>query len=332
MRTFKPVTVTMAIAVALLAMSGLAQAAPDWNDVPRKTIMVFYPGTASIEWAFGSPEHGGKRAIRKGETCAGCHTGEAVVMGNKMVTGKRLEPNAAAVKGKAGSIPVTVQAAYDATNLYLRFEWWQPPSAKGKRMDEKNAVKLTVMLDDHKVEYGALGGCWASCHNDLRSMPDVDVNSPKHPRAKELDIRPDGPTKYLKESRTSLEMKNKPWGGWDKVKTEPEYTQLLKEGKFFEMWQFRSSEPPRAGYVLESRRLQAAPGLAEGKYDGGAWTVTFTRPLAGGVGIHAIVPGKNYPIGFAIHDDYTNLRYHLVSLGTTLALGDPKAGINAVKQ
>jgi hypothetical protein len=111
MRTFKPVTV--AIAVALLEMSGAVQAAPNWNEVPRKTIMVFYPGTASIEWTFGSAEHGGKRAIRKGETCAGCHTGEAVVMGNKMVTGKRLEPNAAAVKGKAGSIPVTVQAAYE---------------------------------------------------------------------------------------------------------------------------------------------------------------------------------------------------------------------------
>jgi cytochrome c-type protein NapC len=330
MRTINPVTA--AIGGFALALAGLAQAAPNWNEVPRKTIMVFYPGTASLEWVLGSAEHGGKRAIRQGETCTGCHSGEAVEMGRKMVTGKRLEPNAAAVKGKAGSIPVTVQASYDASNLYMRFEWWQPPGAKGKRMDEKNAAKLAVMLDDHKVEYGVLGGCWSSCHNDLRSMPDVDPNSPKHPRAKELDIRPDGPTKYLKESRTALEVKNKPWGGWDKARTEAEYAQLLKEGKFFEMWQYRSSEPPRAGYVLESRRLNAAPGLAEGKYEGGAWVVTFTRPLAGSTGVHAIVPGKAYTFGFAIHDDYSNLRYHLVSLGYTLALDDPKAGINAVKQ
>ena len=270
--------------------------------------------------------------MRKGETCASCHDAEAADMGKKMVTGQKLEPNAAAVKGKAGSIPVTVQAAYDASNLYVRFQWKQPAASGNKKMDEKNAVKLAVMLDDNKVENGALGGCWASCHHDLRSMPDLDPNSPKHARAKELDILPDGPTKYLKESRTSLEMKGKPLGGWDKAKTEADFRQLLQEGKFLELWQYRSAEPPRVGYVLESRHLKAAPGLAEGKIEGGTWTVTFTRKLAGGSGIHAIAPGKTYPIGFALHDDHAGARFHQVSLGYTLGLDNPKADINAVKQ
>ncbi len=325
-------TLVAAAAGVLLALAGAAQAAPDWDKAPKKTITVFYPGTSSLEWTYTGTEHGGARAMRKGETCASCHDAEAAEMGKKMVTGQKLEPNAGAVKGKAGSIPVTVQAAYDASNLYVRFQWKQPAASGNKKMDEKNAVKLAVMLDDNKVENGALGGCWASCHHDLRSMPDLDPNSPKHARAKELDIRSDGPTKYLKESRTSVEMKGKPLGGWDKAKTEAEYTKLLAEGKFLEMWQYRSSESPRVGYVLESRRLKSAPGLAEGKNEGGTWTVTFTRKLAGGPGVHAIAAGKTYPIGFAIHDDHSNWRYHHVSLGYTLGLDNPKADINVVKQ
>jgi len=270
--------------------------------------------------------------MRKGETCANCHHEEASDMGKKIVTGQKLEPDAAAVKGKAPAIPVTVQAAYDATNLYLRFQWKQPPGGEGKKMDQKSAMKLAVMLDDNKVEHGALGGCWAACHHDLRSMPDVDPNAAKHPRAKELDIRANGPTKYLKESRTALEMKAKPLGGWDKPKPEAEIAALLKEGKFLEIWQFRSGEPARDGYVLDARRMKAAPGLAEGKSEDGTWTVTFTRKLAGGAGSHAIAPGRTYNVGFAVHDNHADYRYHHVSFGYTLGLDNPKVDINAVKQ
>jgi hypothetical protein len=323
--------IALATAVAA-AFAGTAFAAPDWSKAPKKNITVFYPGVSSIEWTFVGTEHGGARAMRKGETCASCHSDEAADMGKKMVSGQKLEPDAASVKGKAPAIPVTVQAAYDATNLYMRFTW-KAPAPGGKQIDKKNVTKLGVMLEeDGKVEYGALGGCWASCHHDLRSMPDVNANAAKHPRAKELDIRANGPTKYLKESRTALEMKASPLGGWDKLKPEAEYAQMLKDGKFLEMWQWRSSESPRAGYVLEARRLKAAPGLAEGKNEGGTWTVTFTRPLAGGSGVHAIAPGKKYNFGFAIHDDHADWRYHHVSFGYSLGLDNPKADLNAVKQ
>jgi len=194
---------------------------------------VFYPGVASMEWTQVGTEHGGARAMRNGENCASCHDEETADMGKKIVSGQKLEPDAASVKGKAASIAVAVQAAYDATNFYLRFAWKQPPSAGGKKMDEKNAVKVAVMLDDGKVEYGAMGGCWASCHHDLRSMPDVSADARTHPRAKELDIRSNGPTKYLKESRTAIETRSRPMGGWDKLKPEAEYAQLLKDGKTY---------------------------------------------------------------------------------------------------
>ena len=225
MRMYRP---ALTIIAALLA--GTATAAPDWNKAPKKNITVFYPGIASMEWTFVGTEHGGARAQRKGETCASCHSDEAADMGKKMASGQKLEPDAAAVKGKAPAIPVTVQAAYDAGNIYLRFTWKQPAPG-GKKIDQKNAVKLAVMLEDGgKVQYGALGGCWASCHHDLRSMPDVNADAAKHPRAKELDIRANGPTKYLGESRTAIEGKAKPMGGWDKVKPAPELLSFNQTG------------------------------------------------------------------------------------------------------
>jgi len=328
----KPTAIALATAAAC-AFAGAAYAAPDWSKAPKKNITVFYPGVASLEWTFTGTEHGGARAMRKGETCASCHSDEAMDMGKKMVSGQKIEPDAASVKGKAPGIPVTVQAAYDANNFYMRFTWKQPPAGQGKKMDTKSSPKVGVMFEeDGKVEYGAIGGCWASCHHDLRTMPDVNANAAKHPPAKELDIRANGPTKYLKESRTALEMKASPLGGWDKVKSEAEYGQLLKDGKFLELWQWRSAEPPRAGYVLEARRLKEAKGLAEGKNEGGTWTVTFTRKLAGGVGSHAIAPGKKYNFGFAIHDDHADWRYHHVSFGYSFGLDNPKADVNAVKQ
>uniref|UniRef100_UPI003D75817B c-type cytochrome n=1 Tax=Azospirillum sp. TaxID=34012 RepID=UPI003D75817B len=45
----------------------------------------------------------------------------------------------------------------------------------------------------------------------------------------------------------------------------------------------------------------------------------------------SIEPGKTYTIGFAIHDDHTNARFHHVSVDYKLALDNAEAGINAVK-
>lgn len=328
--TRKPMILATAAALAASA----AWAAPDWSKVPKKTIGVFYTGVGSMEWTLIGTEHGGARGMRKGETCASCHDQETADMGKKMVSGQKLEPDAASVKGKAPQIPVTVQAAYDAANIYMRFEWNQPAAAPdGKKMDQKSATKLAVMFEEGgKVEWAAMSGCWATCHHDLRSMPDVNPDAAKHARAKELDIRSNGPTKYLKETRTALEMKGKPLGGWDKIRPAAEIEALLKEGKFFEMWQFRSAESPRAGYVLDARRLKEAKDLAVGKNEGGTWSVVFTRKLAGGAGAHTFAAGKTYNFGFAIHDDHADWRFHHVSLGYTMGLDNPKADVNAVKQ
>ncbi|MBN8477219.1 MAG: hypothetical protein J0M27_20785, partial [Sulfuritalea sp.] len=72
--------------------------------------------------------------------------------------------------------------------------------------------------------------------------------------------------------------------------------------------------------------------------EGNKWVVLMERTLAasGGKGDHAIGADKVYNFGFAIHEDFTNARYHYVSLGYQFGLDkdDPatKSYINVQKQ
>jgi Ethylbenzene dehydrogenase len=320
---------TASAVMASLLGAPSAFASPDWNKVPAKTINVFYPGVASLEWMLSTSDHSGARGMRKGESCTSCHETETADLGKKIVQGQKAEPAPDMAKGRVASIPVAVQAAIDDGKVYLRFQW-KPGASGTKKIDEKSAAKISVMLDAGKVEYGALGGCWAACHDDLRSMPDVSADAPSHARAKELDIRANGPTKYLGESRTAIST-TKPRGGWDKLKPAADYEAMVKDGKFLEMWQWRSGDSTRAGTVADARRLKATKDLAEGKLENGVYTVVFARKLEGGPGMHALLPGKTYNIGFAIHDDHADLRFHQVSLGYTLGIAT-KADITAAKE
>jgi hypothetical protein len=107
----------------------------------------------------------------------------------------------------------------------------------------------------------------------------------------------------------------------------------LASGKFYDLVQWRAKGKPVDGHVAEQRVMEGGKALvsAEGRNDGGTWTVVFTRKLAGGDGDVALVPGKTYNFGFAIHDDHAAGRYHHVSLGYTLGI-DAKADITAAKQ
>jgi hypothetical protein len=289
----KPLTLAAAFAAAFAAGAAFA-APPDWSKVPAKKIVVFYPGVASIQWMTKGTEHSGFRAMRKGENCIGCHEDEAADVGRTIASGEKLEPKP--VKGMAGSIPVEVQAAHDGAHLYLRFAWKTPSGPGAPKLDKDNPVKLSVMFEEGgKVEWADLGGCWSACHQDARTMPSA---------------KSEEQTKYVA-------------GG------------SLGAGKFYDLIQFRSGKgaKPVDGYVAEKRVMEGGKALvsAEGKEAGGAWTVTFTRKLAGGEGDVALAPGKTYNFGFAIHNDHAGGRYHYVSLGYKLGI-DAKADIIAAKQ
>jgi hypothetical protein len=287
--------------------AGAALAAPDWSKVPPRKITLFYPGQSGLEWVMNKADHSAvPDIVDKKRTCAKCHEGDAKDVGEAIVTGKPvgssrtvLEPMPPA--GKVGSIPVTFQAAHDGSKIYFRFEW-VPPKIGGKKMDEKNEVKLTMMFDGGGTVEGAnLNGCWGTCHVDLRTMKDG---------------KDDKKTKYIK--------------GAD-----------LASAKFMDLIQFRSGkgEKPVDGYVADSRKMEGGASLlkAEGRKEGNAWVVVFERELAAkGTGDHAIVPGKVYNFGFAIHEDHTSARFHYVSLGYQFgldkAMPEVKNHLNVSKQ
>jgi hypothetical protein len=295
------------IAAAGMLVAGGALASPDWSKVPARTVKLFYPGQSGLEWIMNAQDHSAvPDIVNKKRPCAKCHEGDANEIGEKIVTGKPvgssksvLEPQPPA--GKVGFIPVTVKAAHDGNKIYFRFEW-VPPKIGTKKMDQKNEVKLTMMFDGGGTVEGAnLNGCWNTCHMDLRSMKDA---------------KDDKKTKYIK--------------GAD-----------LASGKFMDLIQYRSGkgEKPADGHVDNERHMEGGKSLAkaEGKKEGNSWVVTFERELgAKGPGDHAIGPDKVYNFGFAIHEDYTNARYHYVSLGYQFGLDkemkDVKNYINVVKQ
>lgn len=322
----------------------------DWGKAAVKNITLFYPGQASFEWIQSGRDHGGARAFLKGgDRCATCHLKEVKDMGAKIVSGEKLEPTP--IAGKRGHIDVKMQATRDDKNLYLRFRWKNSkhtpaPFVDGGKMDPKNQIKLAMMIaenpqgedDEPKVELVNQAGCWVSCHHDSRRMPHKPKpeDLEKFPDAvNQLVLEKDGITKYIKSSRTKIEVKGrrgKIRGGWQKLKEADERDAAMKEGSFLDLYRFNSGEKPQNGHVAASRIMSKDEFNATGKLDGNTWTVTMVRPLKsdkpGDISIEA---GKTYTVGFAIHDDYTDARFHHVSLEYYLALDDEKADINVAK-
>jgi len=316
----------------------------DWGKSSARDIEVFYPGTASIEWILGR-NHGGKRAFSKGDRCIECHEDEIADIGQNIVSGeseKELEPSV--IPGKRGSFKVTVDATHDDESLYLRFSWPEgehtpAPFVDGGKMDPENSMKLAFMLSTDEVEYADRAGCWGTCHADANSMPFAPEE--KVLLGSELASRLNlnlGVSKYLKETRTKLELKGrrgKALGGWDKLKPQADIDAAQNANQFMDIVRYKSgSKAVEDGQILAERQMHGGQGSeVEATLNGGTWSVVVKRKLLSDKpGDVNIEPGKLYNFGFAIHDDYTSARFHHVSFGYKIALDNGEAEINAVKQ
>ena len=296
MTTARPSLVFLAAASALVAAPAWSADAGkiNWSSIPKTEVTLFYPGQASYQFITSS-RHPGAQALASGVTCVQCHTGKEAEIGGKIVAGNAFEPKP--VAGKRGSIPLTVQAAYDSQNLYLRVSWpakeagafheyvvyrdgkWQTYAtnknnaavAAGK-LKASYEDRFTVMLGDGKsVPSFASKGCWVTCHNDMRYMPNEakkDAVQSHHilgkTGMKKSDIR-----KYLPESRTAMG----PTGGWDRIRPKAENDALRAKGVFLELWQwrgFRSAPVGFAddGYLLEYRTFDAGKNPFFNNWDG----------------------------------------------------------------
>ncbi|MEN8173138.1 MAG: NapC/NirT family cytochrome c, partial [Chloroflexota bacterium] len=294
----------------------------NWSGIEASEVTLFYPGQASMEWILKGSDHGGKRAFNQGDRCFDCHEDEEVDIGDLIISGDKVEPTP--IPGKRGSILVNVKAAHDAENLYMQFQWKDGkhnpvPFADGGKMDAKNPIKLAIMLatdseDDPKVEYAERSGCWQSCHHDVNYMPhEPDKAALSGPLSKQLDMS-DGFTKYLKESRTAIEIEGKDGkkrGGWDKLKSDAEIKALLDSGAFMDLLRYKSGTgESEDGYILAERVMTGGQGVKfTGELKGGVWTVEMTRKLTSDkAGDISMATDQWYNIGFAIHDDYSSSR------------------------
>jgi len=252
----------------------------EWTSVPTQTLTLFWPAQSSFQW-LRSPDHPGAQMVSTGGACVMCHMGTEEKLGNKLVKANKLEPMP--VEGKNGVIKLGVQVAYDDQNAYFRAQWKTRNDFPGEahpfeRFDGKewkhygypklDAVvqdgkqpgiyedRFSIMIDDGSVPGFANQGCWLTCHNGERDMPQkpstatVQAN-PLFMAIKKKDVR-----KYLPATRTDA------MASWDKAKSMDEIKKLKADGAFLELMQWRGHRSNPVGmaddfHVLEYRNADA---------------------------------------------------------------------------
>jgi hypothetical protein len=264
----------------------------DWSRIKATTVPLFYPGQSSYQWLRSAAHKGASGKVESGASCTSCHDEKDAEkdLGNELVKGGRLEPTP--VKGKNGYVELGVQAAFDASNLYLRYQWktnsrqagtehqylrfdgkeWKvwgfPKLDKVVQEGQQPAIyedRMSIMIDDGKVRGFAQQGCWLTCHDGSRDMvkpasaQDAAAN-PLLAAIKKNDLR-----KYLPETRTDP-------SDWRTGKSQEDIAKLKAEGKFVDLIQwraYRSNGVAMAddGHVLEYRLADAGKDMFGGNAD-----------------------------------------------------------------
>lgn len=279
------ITLAALSALAVLASGSVAAADPakiNWKKVPTVNVPLFYPGQSSYEWLISDAHKGAAKETKRGDSCVSCHdeSDAEKLLGDKLVKAGPLEP--VPVPKKSGYMDLKVQAAYDAKNAYLRFQWktdnpfpgtdhqflrfdgkeWKvfgyPKLDKPVQEGKQPGIyedRMSVLIDDGKVPGFAQQGCWLTCHDGQRDMPklatkDEVAANPMLTALKRSDVR-----KYLPASR------NDP-SDWKSGKTVEELNKIKAEGGFLDLIQWRAHRSHAVGmaddgYVLEWRNFDA---------------------------------------------------------------------------
>ena len=264
----------------------------NWTKVPAINVGLFYPGQSSYEWLTSSAHEGAANRVKRGDACTSCHDEKDAEkeLGEKLVKAGPLEPMP--VKGKDGYKDLKVQAAYDAKNVYLRFQWktlneypgtehqylrfdgkewkvWGFPKldkiVQDRHMQGIYEDRMSIMIDDGKVPGFDKQGCWLTCHDGQRDMPkqftkDEIANNALMKAIKRNDLR-----KYLPSTRTNP-------ADWKTGKTVEEINKVKAEGGFLDLIQWRAHRSYPAGmaddgYVLEWRNFDAGANMFAGNAD-----------------------------------------------------------------
>jgi len=125
---------------------------------------------------------------------------------------------------------------------------------------------MTVMLDDGKVENFGKQGCWLTCHDGERDMPNQFTKEEVQANALLQAVKRNDVRKYLPISRTDP-------ADWKTGKSLDEINQAKADGKFVELMQWRAHRSHAVGmtddgYVLEWRNSDAGTNMFAGNADG----------------------------------------------------------------
>jgi hypothetical protein len=307
-----PLAAMLAAMVLALDAHGADAGEMDWSAVAERTVPMFQPGQGSWEWLLIPGNHGaGARRMREGRTCLSCHEGEEQTIGGRIGSGQVLEP--APMQGMPGSFDVALAVAHDGENLHVRLSWpvltgTAPPG------DSDVAARVTLMLGSEALPVAHVAGCWASCHNDLRDMPDA---------------HPEQLTKYLPNSRVRLTAT----GGGTDLRSDAELAEERSSGRYLEYWQVEldteAAVEPVDGYFLEARHTNdSAAVTASARRSDGHWIVEMARPMAAPGGTRKdIERGMRYTLAIAIHENHYTHRHHYVSFPLDLMLDTGEADL-----
>jgi len=285
----------LTVGLAILGLGTAMAADPakiDWSKIKATSVPLFYPGQSSYEWLRSDAHKGASKEVIRGDSCVSCHDEKDAEkeIGNKLVKGGPLEP--VPVKGKNGYVDLSVQAAYDAKNIYIRYQWktnnpypgtehqylrfdgkewkvWGFPKLDKVVQDGKQPGiyedRVSIMIDDGKVAGFAKQGCWLTCHDGQRDMPKQFTKEEVAANAMLTAIKKGDVRKYLPDSRTDP-------SDWKTGKTVEELAKLKADGKFVDLIQWRAhrSKPVGMaddGYVLEWRLGDAGNDMFGGNAD-----------------------------------------------------------------
>lgn len=277
----KKSVLAIALGLAVFGMSSASAADPatiDWSKIKVTSIPLFYPGQSSYEWLRSDAHKGANKEVKRGDSCVSCHDEEDAEkdMGENLVKAGPLEPMP--IKGKSGFKALSVQAAFDAKNMYLRYEWktdnpypgtehqylrfdgkewkvWGFPKLDKVVQDGKQPGvyedRMSIIIDDGKVEGFAKQGCWLTCHDGQRDMQKKASKEEANANPLLASIKKNDLRKYLPDTRTDP-------SDWKTGKSSEEIAKLKADGKFVDLIQWRAHRSNAVGmtddaYVLEYR-------------------------------------------------------------------------------
>ena len=320
MKTLKSFYFLIVISSLLLGVASMNASAADidWGSVATKKVKVFYPGQAS--WDFlREQDHGTGAAPVKthSKACADCHVGENGeydVNADKIITGdlqrskskEPLEPQG--MPGAKGFKDLSLQAAYDAQNLYLRVSWPGSGASVADPSLEERADRISIQIAN-KIGTFKKYGCFITCHDDEEEMPanrgEKTTLYGYYTRDKDNNVKPQGTLDGYLSKGQFIDLIEASFVGKE-VKTEDMH-------------------------VLAAREKDHNDVTASGSFANGTYTVVITRKLnTGDKGDITLEDGKDFDIGIAIHDNKNHERKHYVSFPLSIGLSAP-ADVEAKK-